>query len=208
MNNAEINLNYRRLMEINRCNNFQTIKKEDVAQHSFYVALYSTIIAREYNKNTVEHGLQSFDIKTVMENALFHDIEETFVSDIPHNVKHHDENTNIAVERAVSSIIDSMYDRTFAKNFIDINRRAKVGFEGKLIDIVDMLELGLYCCEEVSKGNKLMRPLLKKAVNIIKVRDLFDELMEFSPTFEYMFIMLNADCDNMSDIYTSALNID
>ena len=71
-----------------------------------------------------------------------------------------------------------------------------------------MRELGWYCGDEGSKGNKLMRPLLKKAVNIIKVRDLFDELMEFSPTFEYMFIMLNADCDNMSDIYTSALNID
>ena len=208
MNNAEINLNYRRLMEINRCNNFQTIKKEDVAQHSFYVALYSTIIAREYNDSAIEQGLPLFDIQVVMENALFHDIEETFVSDIPHNVKHHDEDTNVVVERAVSAIIGKMYYGKFAKNFIDINKQAKEGFEGKLIDIVDMLELGLYCCEEVSKGNKLMRPLLNKAVNIIKARDLFDVLMEYSSTFEYMFIMISSDCDSMTDMYTSALNID
>lgn len=217
MRDAEINLNYRRLMEIKRCNNFNVISKEDVAQHSFYVTLYSTIIAKEYNDNVAsenmkyhplddEHILPIFNVPLVMEKALFHDIEETFVSDIPHNVKHQDAETNKVVESAVANIIDKIYEDTFARSFIEINKTAKDGFEGSLIDMIDMLELGIYCAEEYCKGNSLMTPLLEKAVKIVESRELFDELMRFSPTFEGLYVMLKSD--NIKTMYANALNID
>lgn len=202
---SEINLNYRRLMEVQRCNNFQTVRNEDVVQHSYYVALYATIIATEYNKTAIG---SKYDLEKVMRNAIFHDVEETFFSDIPRNIKHHTPEVNSIIEGAVSEKLDEIYCNSTANEFLKVNRTAKDGFEGELVDMVDMLELALYCCEEYCLGNKLIEQLLDKAVRIIEQKSNFDRLLNGSSTFKDLYTMLSSDRETMCNMYRNSMNID
>ena len=94
----KIFMNYRRLKDIKRCNNFPVVNQEDVAQHSFYVTLLAMALADEYNTwaGDINMGYHPFDVEhqymiakteIVIRKALTHDLEESFTSDIPWNIK-------------------------------------------------------------------------------------------------------------------------
>ena len=71
-----------RMSFMKRFNNEIHIHDENVAEHSFYVSFYSMAICDilGYKHNSpIRIGS--------IERALIHDIHETILSDIPHNVK-------------------------------------------------------------------------------------------------------------------------
>lgn len=202
--NASTIINLRRLKEVGRCNNFFTLKKEDDAQHSYYVAIISELIAEDYNSNVNEDELK-FNIGVLLKKALFHDIEESFIGDIPHNIKHSDKQTGELIDKAVNKKIDEVIEDDLIK---ERNKTAKQGFEGQLIDLVDMLELAFYSLEEIVKGNNSMIPLYKKAVRIVKEKDLFKDLMVYSFLFRDIMIMLESPVKQAKKEFVKSLNID
>lgn len=189
--------NYRRLQHIKRCNNFPVINREDVAQHSYYVTLLAMIIADEYNNHAadnnmsyhpydVEHHIQIVKVEEIMRKALLHDTEESITSDIPWNVKNADEETHHVIEQAIKRKIDSAYEGTtdIMQCYNEIGSKCKVGIEGQFVDIADMLELAMYCYEEVVMGNHYIKPLLDKCIRLVTENTLYNTLMEASPLFK------------------------
>ena len=69
-----------RMSFMKRFNNAVHIHEENVAEHSFYVAMYAYALCDELK---ISGELR----QTIIEKALIHDVHETVVSDIPHNVK-------------------------------------------------------------------------------------------------------------------------
>lgn len=170
---VEVTMNYRRLRHIHRCNNFLKINGEDVAQHSFYVTIIAMAIADEMK---YERGML-VSVEDVMRKALLHDVEEAITGDIPHNVKHGvDQSTKESLEAACEQIADSYYlngtSQVFQR-YSALCKSSKKGLEGQIVDLADMLELAVYCYEEVCMGNRYFQKLFDKAIVLSKNKDMY-----------------------------------
>lgn len=150
-------MNMRRLRHLKRCNTTPVIMPEDVAQHSYYVTLLAKLWYDEVNNlasKKLNYGL-------LLEKCLLHDMEEVFVSDIPYNVKHSSHEFHDTLEEVIntgmSKVIDDYPIEHFSfiarRRWEDIRRTCKDGLEGKVVALCDMLELAIYCYEEVKMGN-------------------------------------------------------
>lgn len=202
MTDLEMVLNLRRMRHLRRCNTLPTISDEDVAQHSYYVAMLAMSIGDEYNTYATEHNvgyhpldaenqMDELNMEVVLRKALCHDMEETFVSDIPWNIKHADDETHTMFEKAVQKHMDLVFDGTSTFQIQrDMNRSCKDGLEGELVNVTDMLELGIYSWEEYAQGNKSMRRMLDKTVKLIKTYDFASVLMVSSPLFKAILNLL------------------
>ena len=166
--------NYRRLRYIKRCNNYPTIISMDVAQHSYFTTMIAMILTDEYNTWVEEHNLGyhpsdmenyyvSLKTETVLRKALVHDIEESFTSDIPYNVKHLNAKIHDALVEDLGSYVDLQYIEAVTTNLYNkLNKSCKSGFEGQVVAVSDMIELAWYCCDEMALGNVHLKPILAR----------------------------------------------
>ena len=67
---------------------------ESVAEHLFYVSCL-VLKLREY---------YTFDLEKALKTALIHDIQERYISDVPHNIKTANPNLAKALEEAEDNI--------------------------------------------------------------------------------------------------------
>lgn len=178
-NDVQILNSYRNLRQIKRCNNLVTLVSEDVAQHSYYVALLAHKLAYAYNTVAAEHNnkyhpldnvnnWETVQVKDCLTQALFHDLEEVFISDIPWDVKHHNDQVHSEIQNVLKQKLQAAYDKC---NHITTDRDnillAKTGLAGAIVDLADLLEGAWYCCEEIQLGNKTLAPLLSKYLELI-----------------------------------------
>lgn len=191
-------MNYRRLKEIKRCNNFPVISKEDVAQHSFYVTLLAMIMADQYNEwacsVTPTLEVEFVLVEDVLRKALMHDLEESFTSDLPWNIKHMNEEAHEAISRIINQRLEAAYanSQSLAK-YRCYSAHCKEGFAGSFVRIADMLELGLFCWEEVAKGNMFLKPMIGKCVSIIKSFGEYQSFIEAIPLFKNLMDLIESD---------------
>ena len=190
---VKIFMNYRRLKDIRRCNNFPTISTEDVAQHSYYVSLLALTLAIEYNDWAArvnmkfhpydyENKVALVDVDKVLRMAISHDLEEAFTSDIPWNIKHYSEELNAAINSSVQARMESVYSGSrVMRLFHKWNQDCKKGLEGQFVDLADMLELAVYSYEECAKGNTYMEPMLYKSIGLIEEMSIYPQLSTASP---------------------------
>lgn len=204
--NVRVLTNYRRLRNIRRANNIPTIQTEDVAQHSFYVTILATTLAEDYNQQVEHHNLNfhpldmentydTVDVHEVTQRALFHDMEETFTSDIPWNVKHHSEKTRLAIRQCIEAKLDVAFNDTngpvsYQQSVI---LRAKDGLPGKFVSIADSIEGTWYCYTELEMGNKYMTGLFRKYLKVIRSDAFFPVLWRFSPLFVEIMTMFDTE---------------
>ena len=172
-------MNYRRMRNIKRCNTFPTVNPIDVAQHSYYVTMLAMIFSDEYNTWAedsnleyhpldIENQLPLLNTEIVLRKALLHDTEESITSDIPWNIKHMDEETHKAIEKAINKRIDKAYEGTKTMElYHKLGAGCKEGFEGQVVDLADMTELALYCYEELAMGNNYMESMLDKCKKLL-----------------------------------------
>ena len=133
-----------RMSNMIRYNNAVHIHNENVAEHSFYVAMYAMCIC------DFLHTGDSFR-SVVIEKALIHDVHEIEISDIPHNVKHFMEGLDeqcvrFENEYNVSHFPNLMaeYDKfsSVQKHIIDL-----------VVELADIISVRQYSQQEVEFGN-------------------------------------------------------
>ena len=161
-------MNLRRLNNIQRCMTFPVARPETVASHSCFVGMLCSVVGRDYNStygDTVDMGI-------LLEKALFHDSEEAYISDIPWNVKHFNNEVHDCIENVISSKLNAIFkDCSFVTDLQKVIKECKSGIEGTIVNLCDMIELGFYCYDELNMGNNNMLLLGIKAINIIKGYD-------------------------------------
>jgi 5'-deoxynucleotidase len=142
-----------RLRYIRRWSLMRNVVNENVAEHSFHVAMLTHTLCSIAN--------EVFDRKLSTEKAvtmaLFHDVTEVFTGDIPTPVKHHNEDIlksfrdieNLAADRLIRMIpseLQNIYKPLIGGKQEDSELK-------KVVKAADLLDAYLKCVTELSAGN-------------------------------------------------------
>lgn len=176
-----------RLQHIERWSLMRNTTSENVAEHSFHVALLAHTlgsIAREIFKRDVNPD-------EVVSYALFHDATEVFTGDIPTPVKHHNprilanfrEIEDLAAERLVATVpaeLRHVYAPLIARKPAD-------PAHAELLKAADLLDAYLKCISETSAGNKEFATARRQSEEKLRKLDLPEVewfLTHLAPSFE------------------------
>ncbi len=165
----------RNLSSIERCNNLPHIKQYNVAEHSFYVAIYAMIFADIekvfYNKK--------YDTDVLLRKALLHDVEECITGDILYPLKHGHKTLSDALFTVINQYVKTTlfeelksYDESnnHIKNiYISLWKGSKDNSpEGRLVAAMDKFEILIFSLFELELGNKSFSNIYHTAKDILK----------------------------------------
>ena len=153
-----------------------------VAQHSFFISLYTKLFAdleNEWNKTRFEKRI---DTLKAIEMALVHDLEESVTGDLLYPFKHGvglTDELRKQLSQAIDNIIDTHVDEELFKElptkikdaYKRLWRRSKTeGIEGELVEAMDKFEILIFALQEMGMGNMQMRPIYITAMTILLSR--------------------------------------
>jgi 5'-deoxynucleotidase YfbR-like HD superfamily hydrolase len=142
----------RRLNNLVRYNTRHRTTVENVASHSFYVTLYSLIIA-----DMLMAKGQKLNVQQVLVRALIHDMEECVAGDVLKHVKD-DEDMNRAYDKIANMSIDSVLS-VLPEGLISMLKKEwenvkDDSIESWVVNIADNIGGIVYCHEQCTMGNK------------------------------------------------------
>ena len=140
------------LRSLIRYQNCNRLVNESVAEHSFYVASF-VVKLREYYE---------FNLERALKMALIHDIPESRISDVPHNIKTANPKLSAALEEAENKVLNDMFYPEGVTLVADFN--GTVSPEGKVCALADVLSVVLYANDEIKCGNKVFNYIAIKAI--------------------------------------------
>ncbi|MCM3340474.1 5'-deoxynucleotidase [Paenibacillus sp. MER TA 81-3] len=144
-----------RLKHIERWSLMRNTNKENVAEHSFHVAMTTHMLCTIANE--VFH--KEIDTGKAVTYALFHDATEVFTGDIPTPVKHHNarilsnfrEIEQLAAERLIRMIPEELQS-VYAPL---IDPKSELEKEVRLyVKAADLLDAYFKCGSELAAGNR------------------------------------------------------
>lgn len=153
------------LRSLIRYQNCNRLVNESVAEHSFYVAAF-VMKLREY---------YDFKLEKALKMALIHDIPESKISDVPHNIKTSNPQLAVALEEAENKVLNAMFYPEGVTLVADFN--GIVSPEGKVCALADVLSVVLYANDEIKCGNRVFNYIAIKA--IARCKELVDKLDEY-----------------------------
>jgi putative hydrolase of HD superfamily len=165
----------RSLMTVGRFSVYKCHFREDVAQHSYFTALYAMILADlERGKGT------KVDTERLLRMALLHDAEEARTGDIHHPFKHQDapfaETLN---ERALEWFENLMggLPEGLAQEYVRLRKASAEtsAIEASILKASDKIEALLWAYEEYLLGNVHVR-------NALIVEDILSKLDQIQLT--------------------------
>jgi len=142
---------YRRGLNVTRMHTVPHIRHYDNGGHSASAAL----IALELCKLNEVEPAQELDIIKYM---LMHDVAEQFVGDVPADVKR--------IEPDIKSILDAVESNWERKNLPDKPLEMSK-LCSSLCKASDLIELGMFCVEELNMGNKGVTHVLQNVIDYL-----------------------------------------
>ena len=121
---------------VHRQSTITTIKSENIAQHSFFVAYYALKIAKKLNLSDEIKGEITIE-------ALIHDIAESSSSDVPSNVKYKVPGLKQMLDKAEDYAINKYFPEIqpeFKSLRLHENKGDIVGTIIKLADIIALIQ--------------------------------------------------------------------
>ena len=143
---------------------------ESVAEHSYYVCLYSLLIADWYNdavnswesQHDSEESLDMVCVATLLRRAVIHDLEESRSGDFPRPFKHSDSDLKGILEQASHHAIEQVAEallgklsvsNRFPKQLVKVWDNAKDdSLEGRILEFADFLSVLSFMYEELGAG--------------------------------------------------------
>lgn len=135
------------LQHVPRWGIIRTLRQQSVAEHSYYVALYATYIAKRLH-------LTDLDCQWVTQAALVHDFEEMVSGDIPTPFKDAMKMFKLPDGARVLSA-----PRSMALSIMSVEPRNKALCE-EIIRVADLFEATMYLADEYYMGNSTVNTLL------------------------------------------------
>lgn len=148
----------RALRHVYRFNFHHVNSRQNVAEHSFYVAVYAREFAKVIYKN------DTIMIDWVTNRALEHDFEEAIIGDIPFLVRAQIKNSELEHLHKLAMIEIGLSD-------YDIIETAK-----EIIDFADAYELKIYLEEERKSGNVGLYQIERETYMRLIKSPLYDKL--------------------------------
>lgn len=155
-----------RLRYISRFSTALVAHRENVAEHSFYVAWYSMLITQDVNRRLIsstDAAEPYLDMAIVLQKAIVHDAEEARTGDIYRPFKiSNPELTKLLHECARNEmktlLMDTSEDRTLVSRMYHLWDRARDGSpEGCVVAFADYLGVLAHMLSELRTANFTMR---------------------------------------------------
>ncbi len=166
------------MSSIKRFGTLPMIETESVASHSYNVAIMSLMIA-DY-----EDGLD-INRETLLRKALFHDFEETILSDIPHPIKHRFKGGKLGklLEEIVPELIENeifkeLPDR-LKHQYVKAAIGAKEGKEGQIVAAADAMDIVMTSLRELKLGNRYFERIFDVGMTMLAKYDRFQFARKF-----------------------------
>lgn len=176
-----------RLRYIERWSLMRNTMRENVAEHSYHVAVLTHALC------TIGNEIFNRRIPTgqVVTMALFHDVTEVITGDIPTPVKHHNKDIlghfreieERAAERLTTMIPPEL--RQVYKPLI--GKRQQLTPYGQYVKAADLLDAYLKCSSELSAGNRefsVAKRQIEQSLSQLKMEEVDYFLEHFAPSFE------------------------
>lgn len=150
----------RSLMTVGRFSVYKCHFREDVAQHSYYTAVYAMILADlERGKGT------KVDVEKLLRMALLHDAEEARTGDIHHPFKHQDAPFAETLDNRALEWFENLMGglpENLAQDYIRLRRASREisANEASILKASDKIEALLWAYEEYLLGNEHVRRAL------------------------------------------------
>jgi 5'-deoxynucleotidase len=185
-----------RLQYIERWSLMRNTTSENVAEHSYHVALIAHAlgsIAREIFKRDINPD-------AAVTYALFHDATEVFTGDIPTPVKHHNptilanfrEIEALAADRLLATVPAELQE-TYRPLLV---RKPDNPEMDKLLKAADLLDAYLKCISEMSAGNREFATARRQSEEKLRRMDMPEVewfLTHLAPGFERTIDELSED---------------
>ena len=159
-NPLRVHLAERRMLNFQRLAGSKKIRSYNLAEHSYFVALLFQELAKAFG---VEYDVD------VLSAVLRHDFMEVFTTDLPYQVKNLNEETKTAwdiIEYEARKQAGDMDQFLFTDNGLMSILNPE---QYLLLKECDLLELALFCKEEMEMGNTSqdMKVVLERIRNVI-----------------------------------------
>jgi 5'-deoxynucleotidase YfbR-like HD superfamily hydrolase len=150
-----------RMSHIERYSSYPMIRRENVAEHSFFVAFYGWIIARDMQCRGFPVNLA-----TVLEKAIIHDVDECLTGDILRPIKYSVPGLYDAIENAAKDMLGQLSeDLGIGKLLPLLWSNSKNGdLEGHIVYFADFIAVLSYLWQEDSFGNKRAAAIAKECM--------------------------------------------
>lgn len=157
--NFELLKEYDRLDCLRRYNHKRTITSESVASHSYYVSLYTQMICSAL-KLPAEISVKA------MSHAIYHDIGEIYMSDIPYDTKE----KFPFIKKMLSGIEEEVIKEHFPDYYhlwkeVEDRKTNESLLVYNIIKLADILSVIQYTSREYSLGNTILDQVREEAVN-------------------------------------------
>lgn len=176
-----------RLRYIQRWSLMRNTQPENVAEHSYYVALLTHALCEI---GRAQFG-KEIDVGRAVVLALFHDVEEVMTGDIATPVKHHNQallRSLQEMERVAGDRLLDMVPEQLAATYRPLLQHSKADPDlGKWVKAADKLAAYLKCSVEVAAGNRefaVAKKQLEQAVAQLEMPEVEFFLENYAPAFE------------------------
>jgi 5'-deoxynucleotidase YfbR-like HD superfamily hydrolase len=143
----------RNMSAIRRFGTMPSAQQDSVANHSYDVAVLSMMIADRQEDPTLS-------MEKILRKALWHDFEETIVSDIPHPIKHRYQGGRLGklLEEIVETVLENEafheLPEELSRRYAADARDAKRDREGEVVGAADAMDLVIVATREIKMGNR------------------------------------------------------
>ena len=152
-----------RLTDVYRYSAQSVIRRENVAEHSFWVAMIGVAIAGEV-KNDIRLAQE------VALRALVHDVEESTTGDLVREMKYFNEETRESISRVEKEFAKRIFEpmgRT-GENLLRVWKSAKdMSLVGRIVALADLLCVIAYCDNESRMGNHSLQSIREECEELI-----------------------------------------
>jgi len=161
----------KRLSSIERCSNTPHIQNYNVAEHSYFTALLSMLVADMERHSSNGHD---YDTSEVIKKALIHDLEESITGDLLFPFKHQSneklsKNLNESISFIVETELFQELPESIEEYYVSLWKISKDETkEGKLVAAIDKLEILIFAFSELKMGNSNFIEIFNTAIKILR----------------------------------------
>lgn len=159
-----------RLRDTYRYSAQPVINRENVAEHSFWTAIISSVVAMSI-------GLEQEHVWEVSYKSIIHDIEECMTGDLVRDMKYADPSFRDAVleieQRFLGSLLEPL--GTLGIYIYDDWTKSKDStLSGRIVSLSDALSVISYCHKEKELGNEGLKEIRDACADLIR-RKFYDD---------------------------------
>ena len=168
-----------RISHVNRYSSILVHRKENVAEHCWYVAFYAFLIGADLKAAGYNVGMGK-----LLSRALVHDIDESMTGDFLRTVKYSHPDLKGVLDEVSVAMIDKIAQElgggTLPEEIGHAWLDAKADdIEGEIIQLVDLAQVVSYVWEEVQSGNEHVRYILGECAAHIRKLDIQDPVAPY-----------------------------